>query len=263
MAGVYLATTISNLSISRRCSPFPSDLFEVSLYSTANTPTFHPFPNLPFELHLKIYRLTLTTRYIHYNSTLATRSHLALDSAIPPLLHVSHESRAFALEHYKLYTIGARQLYLHPLLDFILWIRYSGSSSSSRAFRSDARRLLQETEHVALEIPNLAISVKFWNRIVRKEIYRDLYERIRDGRVQRLSVVDDVYGPLECERARGVKVALKKWRKKVVGRGKELWKMWNEQAGLDNGGEREGTLPVIDFKRVMFVLKNRDCWDCW
>jgi hypothetical protein len=92
---------------------------------------------------------------------------------------------------------------------------------------------LQETEHAVLEVPNLAISVKFWNIVVRKDIYRDLYERIRDGKVQRLSVVDDVYGPIECERVRGAKVALKKWRRKVSGRGEELWKMWDERAGFE------------------------------
>jgi 2EXR family len=201
--------------------------------------------------------LLITPRYIHYNITLASRSQLTLDSTIPPLLHTCHESRTFALEHYKLYTLGTRRLYLHLVLDTVLWIRYPSSSSSSRAFRTDAQRLLLETEAAGLEIPNFAISAKFWGRIVTKEIYRDLYERTRDGGIRTLSIVDDAYGSMECERVKGARVSLKKWRRKVTGKGEELWKMWDDLAGAaDDGGEREGQLPEVGFKRVVFILKS-------
>jgi hypothetical protein len=94
-----------------------------------------------------------------------------------------------------------RRIYLHPTLGVILWIRYPGSSSS-RAFRADAQHLLQDTQTSPLDIPNFAISVKYWNRIVKKEVYRELYERIRGG-AERLWVVDDVYGAMEGNRVSG------------------------------------------------------------
>lgn len=102
----------------------------------------------------------LTPRYIHHNPALALHSDLVLDPAIPVLLHICHESREFALQHYKLYTVGPRQLYLHHVLDVVLWIRYP-VGFGPQAFRDDARRMLQESENVPLEIPKLAISVMF------------------------------------------------------------------------------------------------------
>jgi hypothetical protein len=47
-----------------------------------------------------------------------------------------------------------RRIYLHPTLGVVLWIRYPGSSSSSRAFRADAQHLLQDTQTSPLDIPN-------------------------------------------------------------------------------------------------------------
>jgi hypothetical protein len=148
----------------------------------------------------------LTPRYIHYNPTFAL--HLTLDPQIPPLLHISQESRSFALEWYKIHTLGTRRIYLHPTLDVVLWIRCPGSSSSSsRVFRADAQHLLQDIQTSPRDIPNFAISIKYWNRIVKKADYKELYERIRGG-AERLWVVDDVYGAIGGKRVRGARVGL-------------------------------------------------------
>jgi hypothetical protein len=196
----------------------------------------------------------LTPRYIHYNPTFAL--HLTLDPQIPPLLHISQESRSFALEWYKIHTLGTRRIYLHPTLDVVLWIRCPGSSSSSRAFRADAQHLLQDIQTSPLDIPNFAISIKYWNRIVKKAVYKELYERIRGG-AERLWVVDDVYGAIEGKRVRGARVGLRKWKRKVTGRREELWRMWDGMAGVENvEGEGEERLAEVGFKRVVFMLKN-------
>jgi hypothetical protein len=150
-----------------------------------------------------------------------------LDPAIPVLLHICHESREFALQHYKIYTVGPRQLYLHPVLDVVLWIRYP-VDFGPQAFRDDVRRLLQESENVPLEIPKLAISVMFWNRIETKEgTYRDLYERIRNGRVQRLCIVNDVYLPVKRNPVTGARMKLKKWNTALLG-----WKRLHGVIGM-------------------------------
>lgn len=155
----YLSTALSDVQM----SPTP--------------PSVYLFPRLPFELRLKIYNQMLTPRYIHYNPTFAL--HLTLDPQIPPLLHISQESRSFALEWYKLHTVGTRRIYLHPTLDVVLWIRCPGPSSSSRVFRADAQHLLQDIQTSPRDIPNFAISIKYWNRIVKKADYKELYERDR------------------------------------------------------------------------------------
>ncbi|KAE9373289.1 hypothetical protein N431DRAFT_338140, partial [Stipitochalara longipes BDJ] len=218
------------------------------------------FPQLPFELRLKIYNLLITPRYLHYNRILALRSNLTLDPVIPPLLHVSCESRTFALSQYTIYLVGTRHLYLHPTLDVVLWIRYPGSGSSSRTFRADAQHLLQETStpNPPLGIPNLAISFKFWSRIVTKEIYSELYESIRSG-VERLWIVSDVYRAMEAEKVRGARIMLKRGKKRImpVGKSEGLWRRWDGISGFDSadreGGER---LPDAEFKRVELVLKK-------
>jgi 2EXR family len=248
----FLSTTIQELSISRASSFLFS---QPSLHSIAYPTTFQSFPKLPFELRLKIYHLMLIPRYIHYNPQRALRSNLTLDSQIPPLLHINHESRTFAATQYSLHNLGARRLYLHLTLDVILWIRYPDSGSSSRAFRADANRLLQDTQNSSLDIPRFAISVKYWNRIVKKEFYRELYERIRGG-VEMLWIVDDIYGAMEGEKIKGTRVGLRRWRKKDVGRGRELWRVWDEISGVENGDEEE-RLPEVEFKRVVFMLRNR------
>jgi hypothetical protein len=87
---------------------------------------------------------------------------------------------------------------------------------------------------------------------VKKEVYRELYERIRGG-AERLWVVDNVYGAMEGKRVRGARVGLRKWRRKVTGRREELWRMWDGMAGVENGEEG---LAEVGFKRVVFMLKN-------
>jgi len=78
--------------------------------SNLTTPTFHPFPHLPFELRLKIYSYALSTPR---NLTITChrppfkrgqpRIAQSFKSNYPPpaLLHVCHESRLEALNTYK------------------------------------------------------------------------------------------------------------------------------------------------------------------
>lgn len=215
---------------------------------------FHSFSTLAFELRRKVYCLMLTPRYVHYNSTLTLQSDLVLETAVPVLLHICHESREFALQQYKLYTLGPRQLYLHPILDIFLWIRYP-VGFGPQAFHDDAQRLLQETENTPLEMPKLAISVMFWNRIKAKEgMYRDLYERIRNGRIQRLCIVNDVYLPITRTRVTGAALKLKKWNTGFIGLEKVAWGHWDAQTRywLTNK-KREEILPDIKFRKVAFV----------
>ena len=59
---------------------------------------------------------------------------------------------------------------------------------------------------------------------MKKEVYKELYERIRGG-AERLWVVDDVYGAMEGKRVRRARVGLRKWGSKVAGRREKLWRM--------------------------------------
>jgi hypothetical protein len=106
----------------------------------------------------------LTPREIEWNSELASHSGLIRDPGIPVFLHICHESREFALQQYKLYNLGPRQLYLHPVLDVVLWIRYYYKVPVGPLGSEDAQRLLlHEPEQIALVFKQV-ISVTLWNR---------------------------------------------------------------------------------------------------
>ena len=80
------------------------------------------------------------------------------------MLHICHESREFALQQYKLYMLGPRELYLHPVLDVVLWIRYYYTVPDELlVFGVDVQRLLHETRMFA--VSKQVISVTLWNRI--------------------------------------------------------------------------------------------------
>jgi hypothetical protein len=107
----------------------------------------------------------LTPREIEWNSELASHSGLIRDPGIPVLLHICHESREFALQPYKLYNLGPRQLYLHPVLDVVLWIRYYYTVPIELlVFGVDAQRLLHETGRM-IAVSKQVISVTLWNKI--------------------------------------------------------------------------------------------------
>ncbi|KAK0615818.1 hypothetical protein B0T17DRAFT_497428 [Bombardia bombarda] len=74
------------------------------------TRTFHPFPLLPAELRLKIWEYLIQPRVVAaacFNSHFADQKHVQLAQRprrrpVPILLHICHETRALAQNHYEL-----------------------------------------------------------------------------------------------------------------------------------------------------------------
>jgi len=215
--------------------------------------TFTRFMELPKELRLEIWSMSIEPRLVPYNATSARRSRLKIDGPIQPLLHVCHESRMEAL---KTYCITNERPYLAICPeDTLLWIRYTGP----RTFRVDAQRL----EHAAVmqHIRHLALSIKFWNRITTSFEYDELYRTIRTAEnLKHLSIVDDEYGRIKWGEMKGMSVSLKKakwpltaqswdmyrggWSNKTK---EALWKSWDAGVGFP---ERE--LPEVRFMMVQF-----------
>jgi hypothetical protein len=108
-----------------------------------------------------------------------------------------------------------------------------------------------------LEIPNLAVGIKFWSRITTNEMYREFYGHIR-GRVEKLWVVDDGYGSLDVEWLRGTRIVVKRRRGRVpIATSEELWRRWDEVVGFERvDGEGVERLPMADYKQVVFIFKK-------
>jgi hypothetical protein len=118
---------------------------------------------------------------------------------------------------------------------------------------------MQETStpNPPLEIPNLAVGIKFWSRITTNEMYRGLYGHIR-GRVEKLWVVDDGYGALDVEWVRGTRIVVKRRRSRLaIATNEELWRRWDEVVEFERvDGEGFERLPKADYKRVAFIFKK-------
>jgi hypothetical protein len=156
---------------------------------------------LPKEVRIEIWGILIEPRLVPYNTLSARRSRLTIDAPIQSLLHVCHESRAEVLKTHHI-TNETPYLAISPQ-DTILWIRYNGP----RTFHIDAQRL--EHSGTMRYIQHLALSVKFWNRIITNQMYSGLYRRIRTCKFLKiLTIVDDNYGNISWSKMKGMVVSL-------------------------------------------------------
>ncbi|KAH6670606.1 hypothetical protein B0J14DRAFT_99670 [Halenospora varia] len=160
--------------------------------------TFHPFTNLPTEIRLKIFNLVARIpRIIHFNHAGATRAKLALDPRIPPLLHVCQESRTETIHLYAIVYLNGRKLYINTKIDILLWISYPGP----RTFKNDLEILVERGNFPTF--CNLAISQKFWNRIVsdpgpvplhgtgnQNTLYHMIRQDAAEGKLGKVTILD-------------------------------------------------------------------------
>lgn len=232
--------------------------------------TFSRFMELPKELRLQIWNISIEPRLVPYNAVSARRSRLQIDSPIQPLLHVCHESRTEALKIYHL-TNEPPYLIISPK-DTVLWIRYGGP----RTFGFDAQRLQRKA--AMRYIQHLALSIKFWNRITTDPGYENLYCTIRMSEdLKRLTLVDDDYGYMRWSEMKGKTVTLEHtgWRPLTAQEWKsyptsepttfvggwadktkeQLWKGWDALRMRGNTGLKLPVreLPEVDFVTVCFT----------
>jgi hypothetical protein len=130
---------------------------------------FPRFGELPSELRLQIWQQRATQpRILHYNQVAARHRKLNVGT-VPPILQVSREASEEGLKSYILVDMGHHPVYMNPKVDILLWVRNNGP----QCFDRYADRLLNSP--ILDRIQNLAISIKYWNRIATEHAnnYRD------------------------------------------------------------------------------------------
>lgn len=213
---------------------------------------------LPKELRLEIWSMSIEPRLVPYNAISARRTRLKIDAPIQPLLHACHESRMEALKTYHI-TNERPYLSICPE-DTLLWIRYTGP----RTFRVDAPQL----EHSAMmqHVHHLALSIKFWNRITTSYENDGLYRAIRMAETLKLlSIVDDNYRMMRWGEIKGMNVSLKKAKWPLTAQSWDIqgggWSNKNKETlwkGWDAGVEfPERELPEVRFVVVRFSSHER------
>lgn len=135
------------------------------------TPTkFSLFPNLPFELRLKIWNLTIQPRVILCRRRSRPR--------VPALLQVCRESREEGLRHYQIH-------YWEPNNKLAVYfsIEHDTLFGTSTSLHDTDYALESLSKNPAIsQIHHLAISRSFWERMFAHPIYDDLYYRIRNNK---------------------------------------------------------------------------------
>jgi hypothetical protein len=103
--------------------------------------TFHPFPLLPPELRLQVWRASCRPRIVtliwdpshnHYHQTTTPQ---------PPLLSTTHESRTEALRIYRVLLAGRSPVYFAPHLDTLYIPRSTAAGYSAPAREITSRHL--------------------------------------------------------------------------------------------------------------------------
>jgi len=117
---------------------------------SAPTPSFAPFPFLPAELRLEIWRLSFTPRVVSARYSLDNDRCLA-STPPPAVAHTCRESRYEALHSGYVLAFGTRShaatIWFAPELD-TLYVPRRGQLGYADACRDFAQHVLDTTEHV-------------------------------------------------------------------------------------------------------------------
>ena len=227
-------------------------------------PAFPLFGQLPFELRLKIWHLTIQPRIVHWNVAGAKRSHVKIDRHPPVILQVCHESRREGLQIFNINSKATRPFFFNPRADTLLWTRYP---NCPRTVEENSERLLKSP--ILHNVRHIAILLKHWNMLLSQEGPKELYTAIRKAsNLEVLTLVDDYFlrrtGLSQVTHGREMRlldicpeendVRTVRWEKELRIQGKEkLWKKWDANL-TDSQGVPTRTFPEIRFARATVEL---------
>jgi hypothetical protein len=125
---------------------------------------FTLFPQLPAELRIKIWKISVLPRIVLRHQYDTERNHgpvVLFTPCIPALLHVSQEARQIGLENYQ--VVNARRcnmngntakrlgpIYFHPELDILLCAVWDGQHLSPVVPEAFPQRILKQARHLAV-----------------------------------------------------------------------------------------------------------------
>jgi hypothetical protein len=125
---------------------------------------FTLFPQLPTELRIKIWKMSILPRIVlrHQRDTQTNhRSAVLFTPCIPPLLQASQEARQIGLENYQ--VVNARRwnldgntnkrlgpIYFHPELDTLLCAVWDGQRLSPVGSKALPQRILKQARHLVI-----------------------------------------------------------------------------------------------------------------
>jgi hypothetical protein len=234
---------------------------------------------LPYELRMKIFRLTITPRIVHYNGFGAHVSRIKLNEKVPLIMQICQESRREALRLYRP-SPGVdvdrierqNKLKVGELLgnstfpvrfcgeeDLLLWTRYW---PVKRTFENEAKRLLKP--ETLQYVRKFATLIDYWNRITSDPEYREMYAAIRRApNLKMLCLVSEDVPRRRRVYKKQMKVKhwdgpdhiprkLVRWEKEVRLLGKDtVWKDWDKKL-LDEGERKRVTrgYPEIRFAKL-------------
>jgi hypothetical protein len=151
--------------------------------------TFTCFNQLPFELRLQIWHLTIEPGLVHWNIVGAQRSGLKVDRRLPVISQVCRESRAEGLQIFNINPQATLPFFFNVKADTLLRTRYP---NCPRTVDQDAVRLFRYP--LLKRVRHLAILLRYWNRLLTGEGTKELYTAIRRAKkLEVITLVDDYF----------------------------------------------------------------------